>query len=221
MSVWIKICANTSLGDAQLAAEAGADAAGFVFAPSPRRVTAEQAAQIVRQLPAAIEKIGVFVDASLDEIAETVEAAGLTGVQLHFEAPAELAKQLRGRFGAKLRILGVVHFDARAGKRVAAIARDAYIDAMLVDSRTAAAVGGTGVAFDWDAARGLIFDADGPMKFIAAGGLTPENVAEAIATLRPWGVDVVSGVEAAPGRKDPAKVRAFVANARAAKAFAI
>ena len=221
MSVWIKICANTSLGDAQLAAEAGADAAGFVFAPSPRRVTAEQAAQIVRQLPAAIEKIGVFVDASLDEIAETVEAAGLTGVQLHFEAPAELAKQLRGRFGAKLRILGVVHFDARAGKRVAAIARDAYIDAMLVDSRTAAAVGGTGVAFDWDAARGLIFDADGPMKFIAAGGLTPENVAEAIATLRPWGVDVVSGVEAAPGRKDPAKVRAFVANARAAKASAI
>jgi phosphoribosylanthranilate isomerase len=221
MSVWIKICANTSLGDAQLAAEAGADAAGFVFAPSPRRVTAEQAAQIVRQLPAAIEKIGVFVDASLDEIAETVEAAGLTGVQLHFEAPAELAKQLRERFGAKLRILGVVHFDARAGKRVAAIARDAYIDAMLVDSRTAAAVGGTGVAFDWDAARGLIFDADGPMKFIAAGGLTPENVAEAIATLRPWGVDVVSGVEAAPARKDPAKVRAFVANARAAKASAI
>jgi phosphoribosylanthranilate isomerase len=221
MSVWIKICANTSLGDAQLAAEAGADAAGFVFAPSPRRVTAEQAAQIVRQLPAAIEKIGVFVDASLDEIAETVEAAGLTGVQLHFEAPAELAKQLRERFGAKLRILGVVHFDARAGKRVAAIARDAYIDAMLVDSRTAAAVGGTGVAFDWDAARGLIFDADGPMKFIAAGGLTPENVAEAIATLRPWGVDVVSGVEAAPGRKDPAKVRAFVANARAANASAI
>jgi phosphoribosylanthranilate isomerase len=77
-------------------------------------------------------------------------------------------------------------------------------------------VGGTGVAFDWDAARGLIFDADGPMKFIAAGGLTPENVAEAIATLRPWGMDVVSGVESAPGRKDPAKVRAFIDRARAA-----
>ena len=216
MSLWIKICANTSLADAQLSADAGADAVGFVFAPSPRRVTAEQVAQIVPQLPAALEKIGVFVDAEYEVIAATVEAAGLTGVQLHFDAPAALAAQLRERFGPKLRILGVVHFDARAGKRVAAIARDTHIDALLVDSRTAAAVGGTGVAFDWDAARGLIFDAGGPMKFIAAGGLTPENVAEAIATLRPWGVDVVSGVEAAPGHKDAAKVRAFVERARAA-----
>ncbi len=221
MSLWVKICANTSLDDAQLAAEAGADAVGFVFAPSPRRVTAEQAAQIVRQLPAVLEKIGVFVDAGFDEIAKTVEAAGLTGVQLHFDAPAALPAQLRERFGTKLRILGVVHFDARAGKHVAAISRDEHIDALLLDSRTAAAVGGTGVAFDWDAARGLIFDAGGPMKFIAAGGLTPENVAEAITTLRPWGVDVVSGVEAAPGRKDAAKVRAFVANARATNASAI
>ena len=216
MSLWIKICANTSLADAQLAAEAGADAVGFVFAPSPRRVTPEQVAEIVPHLPAALEKIGVFVDTAFEEIRATVETAGLTGVQLHFDAPAALAAQLRKRFGAKLRILGVVHFDARAGKRVAAIARDTYIDALLVDSRSAAAVGGTGVAFDWDAARGLIFDADGPMKFIAAGGLTPENVAEAIATLRPWGVDVVSGVESAPGRKDAAKVRAFIERARAA-----
>jgi phosphoribosylanthranilate isomerase len=220
MSLWIKICANTSLADAQLAAEAGADAVGFVFAPSPRRVTAEQVAQIVTRLPATLEKIGVFVDASFDDIAKTVEAAGLTGVQLHFDAPGGLAAQLREKFGPKLRILGVVHFDARAGKRVAAIARDEHIDALLLDSRTAVTVGGTGVAFDWDAARGLIFDADGPMKFIVAGGLTAENVAEAIATLRPWGVDVVSGVEAAPGRKDAAKVRAFIANARAAKASA-
>jgi len=220
MSLWIKICGNTSLADAQLAAEAGADAVGFVFSPSARRVTAEEAAQIVPHLPAALEKIGVFVDAGFEEIVATVEAAGLTGVQLHFDAPAALAGQLRERFGSRLRILGVVHFDARAGKRVAAIARDEYIDALLLDSRTAAAVGGTGVAFDWDAARGLIFDADGPMKFIVAGGLTPENVAEAVATLRPWGADVVSGVEAAPGRKDAAKVRAFVANARAAKATA-
>ena len=138
-------------------------------------------------------------------------------MQLHFDAPAALPAQLRERFGPTLRILGVVHFDARAGKRVAAIARDAHIDALLVDSRTTAAVGGTGVAFDWDAARGLIFDADGPMKFIAAGGLTPENVAEAIATLRLWGVDVVSGVESAPGRKDASKVRAFIERARAAQ----
>jgi len=216
MSLWIKICANTSLADAQLAADAGADAVGFVFALSPRRVTADLVAKIVRQLPAAIEKIGVFVDAGFDEIAQTVEATGLTGVQLHFDAPAALAAQLRERFGAKLRILGVVHFDAKAGKRVAAIARDEHIDALLVDSRTAAAVGGTGVAFDWDTARGLIFDADGPMKFIAAGGLTPENVAEAVRKVRPYGVDVSSGVESGPGKKGCRRIIDFISNAKSA-----
>lgn len=217
MSLWIKICANTSLADAQLAAEAGADAVGFVFAPSPRRVTAEQAAAMVRELPASLEKIGVFVDAGFEEIAATVETAGLTGVQLHFDAPAALAAQLRARFGPELRILGVVHFDAETMERVAAMAGDASIDALLVDSRTATAVGGTGVAFDWDAASKTLFqNADGRKRLVAAGGLTPENVAEAIATLRPWGVDVVSGVEAAPGHKDAAKVRAFIAYARKA-----
>lgn len=218
MSLWIKICANTSLADAQLAADAGADAVGFVFAPSPRRVTAEQAAQIVQRLPAALEKIGVFVDAGFDEIAATVETAGLTGVQLHFDAPAALAAQLREKFGARLRILGVVHFDSATVGRVAAMASDANIDALLVDSRTAKAVGGTGQSYDWDAARQSIFGVDGQIKMVAAGGLTPGNVAEAIATLRPWGVDVVGGVEAAPGRKDAAKVRVFIERARAADA---
>lgn len=218
MSVWIKICANTSLADAQLAADAGADAVGFVFAPSPRRVTVEQVAQIVPHLPEALEKIGVFVDAGLDEIAATVEAAGLTGVQLHFDAPAALTAQLRERFGPRMRILGVMHFDSAAGERLAAIAGDASIDALLVDSRTAETVGGTGQTYDWGAARRSIFGAGGQVKLIAAGGLTPENVPEAIATLRPWGVDVVSGVEVAPGRKDAAKVRAFIDRARAAQA---
>jgi phosphoribosylanthranilate isomerase len=216
MSLWIKICANTSQADAELAAEAGADAVGFVFAPSPRRVTAEQVAKIVPHLPAAIEKIGVFVDAAFEEIAATVEAAGLTGVQLHFDARPALPARLRERFGPALRILGVVHFDTAAGERMAAIARDANFDALLVDSRTAEAVGGTGQAYDWDTARRSIFGSAGQKKLVAAGGLTPENVAEAIATLRPWGVDVVSGVEAAPGRKDAAKVRAFIEGARTA-----
>ncbi len=89
MNMWIKICANTSLADAKIAAEAGADAVGFVFARSPRRVTAEQVAAIVPELPAEIEKIGVFVGASVDEIVATVEAAGLTGVQLHSEVTAD------------------------------------------------------------------------------------------------------------------------------------
>ncbi len=217
MCLWIKICANTSLADAELATEAGADAVGFVFAPSPRRVTAEEVAKIVPHLPAALEKIGVFVDAEFEEIAATVETAGLIGVQLHFDAPPALATQLRKRFGPTLRILGVVHFDAAAGERVAAIAHDANVDALLVDSRTAAAVGGTGQAYDWSRASKVLFqNSEGQKPFVAAGGLTPENVAGAIATLHPWGVDVVSGVEASPGRKDEAKVRAFIANARTA-----
>ncbi len=216
MSLWIKICANTSLADAQLAAQAGADAVGFVFAPSPRQVTPAQVAAIVPHLPAALEKIGVFVDAAFEEIAATVEAAGLTGVQLHWDAPPSLPAQLRERFGPKLRILGVVHFGAAIADKDAVPSPDPNVDAILVDSRTVSSAGGTGQTYDWGAARKTIFSADGPMKCVAAGGLTPANVAGAIATLHPWGVDVVSGVEAAPGRKDPAKVRAFIANARAA-----
>jgi len=216
MSLWIKICANTSLADAMIAAEAGADAVGFVFAPSPRRVTAEQAAAIVPGLPAKIEKIGVFVDATLDDIAATVEAVGLTGVQLHSDVTAEETAKLRAQFGQRLRILRVVHFDASVAEQ--AIELDTNVDAMLVDSRTETAVGGTGKSYDWDVAAQAIF---GPartyVRFVAAGGLTPENVAKAIATLRPWGVDVVSGVEAAPGRKDAAKVRTFIEKARGAE----
>ncbi len=214
MNLWIKICGNTSLADAQLAANAGADAVGFVFAPSPRRVTAGQVAAIVSQLPNDIEKIGVFVDASFDTIAAAVQFSGLTGVQLHSDAGAELPAQLRARFGPALRILRVVHFSANAATKAAAIAGDTNIDGILIDSRTATAVGGTGVAFDWASAATTLFQNTRERKLIAAGGLNPENVAEAIATLHPWGVDVSSGVEAAPGRKDPAKIRAFIANAR-------
>jgi phosphoribosylanthranilate isomerase len=216
MSLWIKICANTSLGDALLAADAGADAVGFVFAPSPRRVTVEQVAQIVPQLPAALEKIGVFVDASFEEIETAVRVSGLTGVQLHFDAAPELPARLRERFGSALRILRVTHFGAQSSREAAAILQDPSVDAVLVDSRTAAAVGGTGTSFDWALASTTLFQGAPERKLVAAGGLTPANVAQAIAMLSPWGIDVVSGVEAAPGRKDPAKVRAFLANARAA-----
>ncbi len=214
MSLWVKICGNTSLADARLAAEAGADALGFVFAPSPRRVTVEQAAAITRNLPGPVEKIGVFVDAAFEEIAAAVRVAGLTGVQLHSAAAPDTPARLRAEFGPSLRILRVVHFGAGAAAEAATLASDPHLDALLVDSRTAAAVGGTGVAFDWAAARATLFT--GHRRMVAAGGLHPANVAEAVATLRPWGVDVVTGVEAAPGRKDAAKVRAFVASARAA-----
>jgi phosphoribosylanthranilate isomerase len=215
MSLWIKICANTSLEDAQQAVEAGADAVGFVFAPSPRRVTVAQVAAIVPHLPATAEKIGVFVDATLDEICSTVRACGLTGVQLHSETEPDLPARLRERLGPELRILRVVHFGAEAAEQAAAIARDPNVDAVLIDSRTAAALGGTGMTFDWVEARKTVFGGAASFKLIAAGGLNPENVAQAIATLRPWGVDVASGVEAAPGRKDPPKVREIIARARA------
>jgi phosphoribosylanthranilate isomerase len=219
MSLWIKICGNTSLKDARLAVEAGADAVGFVFAPSPRRVSAAEVAAIVPHLPAAVEKIGVFVDASLSEIYLTVRSCGLTGVQLHFEAGQEAPAKLRARLGPQLRILRVVHFDARVpgqtAEQIGLLAQDGQVDAVLVDSRTAAAVGGTGVAFDWIAARKTVFGDGARLKLVAAGGLNPENVAEAVGLLQPWGVDVVSGVEASPGRKEPNKVGAFVARARA------
>lgn len=216
-NLWIKICANTSAEDALLAAGAGADAVGFVFAPSSRRVTVEQVAAIVPALPLELEKIGVFVDAAFDEVAAAVVACGLTGVQLHFDAAPELTAELRVRFGAGLRIVRTVHFAESAPELPPHVHRDANIDAVLVDSCTAKARGGTGIAFDWRLAAATVFKNAGARSAIAAGGLTPDNVAQAIATLRPWGVDVASGVEAAPGRKDAAKLRTFVTNARAAR----
>lgn len=216
MSLWVKICGNTSLADAQLSVDAGADAVGFVFAPSPRQVTLEQVEAITPHLPGTLEKIGVFVDAGFGEIAAVVEQCGLTGVQLHSDEAGDLAARLRGRLGSALRILRVIHFGENAAQQMAAAAGDISIDALLIDSRTAHAVGGTGVTYDWQAARATIFSPERGLKLIAAGGLKPENVAQAVATLRPWGVDVSTGVEASPGRKDPAKVRAFVANAQTA-----
>jgi phosphoribosylanthranilate isomerase len=219
MSIWIKICGNTSLGDSLAAAEAGADAVGFVFAPSPRQVTAEQVAVITPHLPATVEKIGAFVDATLEEIVSTVQACGLTGVQLHFDADLELPAMLHERLGVGLRILRVIHFStetaAQCAAQIAASRENLHVDAVLVDSRTSTVIGGTGKTFDWIEARKSIFEnAAARKRLVAAGGLSPANVSEAIAALHPWGVDVVSGVESAPGRKDLAKVREFVHRAR-------
>jgi phosphoribosylanthranilate isomerase len=214
MSLWVKICANTSLADARLAVEAGADAVGFVFAASPRRVTVEQVKVITPGLPASIEKIGVFVDSSFEEIETAVSDCGLTGVQLHSGGGEELAGRLRERFGAGLRVLHVLHYGPGVAEKAGVLAGNKSIDGILVDSRTATALGGTGIRFDWKAAESLF--RSGGTRLVVAGGLTPENVAEAIEKLRPWGVDIASGVEASPGRKDAEKVRAFVANARRA-----
>ena len=219
MNLWIKICGNTSVDDALLSAEAGADAVGFVFAPSPRQVTAEAVASITARLPDSVEKIGIFVDAPFEQIAATVRVGGLTGVQLHIDAIPDMAKKLRDEFGHGLRILRVLHYVDDIGRVALQIASDANIDALLVDSRTAEAEGGTGLTFDWKSAeRSLSKNPEVSHRLVVAGGLKPTNVAEAISTLRPWGVDVVSGVEASPGRKDAGKVRDFIAIARAAGA---
>lgn len=213
--MWVKVCANTSLEDAQIAVDAGADAIGFVFAESVRRVTVDAVRAITPHLPANLEKIGVFVDAKLEELTSAIEICGLTGVQLHSGIDAATTARLRERFAAnRLRILKVIHFQQGLEAELRAAEADAALDGVLVDSRTATLIGGTGTRFDWRAAQDSFTHAH--LRLIAAGGLNPANVAEAIATLRPWGVDVASGVEAAPGKKDAAKVRAFVENARIA-----
>jgi phosphoribosylanthranilate isomerase len=218
--MWIKVCANTTLEDTQTAVDAGADAVGFIFAPSPRRVTKEQVREITPHLPTEIETYGVFVDAHIDEIIATVEDCRLTGVQLHSAEP-ETAGQLMRYFAAKqsmLSIIRVLHFNADLLGQLENLRADGGTDAVLVDSRTATAIGGTGIAYDWQTARTSFSQQGGRLRLIAAGGLKPENVAEAILTLEPWGVDVASGVESSPGRKDPQRVREFVARARAAAA---
>jgi phosphoribosylanthranilate isomerase len=214
--MWVKICANTNLEDALLAAEAGADAVGFVFAESKRRVTAEQVAAITPHLPPKIEKIGVFVDANFEELVRHVEVCGLTGLQLHSAGESALAGRLRAHFGPGMRILQVIHYQQGLENELHAARSNSAIDGVLVDSRTATLLGGTGQSYDWQAASRSVAESASGLRVVIAGGLSPENVGEAIATLRPWGVDVVSGVETAPGKKDPAKVRAFIENARIA-----
>jgi phosphoribosylanthranilate isomerase len=217
----VKICGTTSLEDAQLAIDGGADALGFVFAPSPRHVTAEQVAAITRHLPPEVQRFGVFVNPDFDEVIAAVQQAGLNGVQMHAVADPELPARLRARLAqshaGQVSVIGVVHFELGQSPedfsdRLGA-AHGSY-DAILIDSRTATAEGGTGVPFDWEAARHALAEGGKPPRLIVAGGLNAGNVSEAIALLQPWGVDVVSGVEAAPGRKDAAKVRAFVQAAR-------
>jgi phosphoribosylanthranilate isomerase len=219
--MWIKICGITSLEDAEMAVAAGADAVGFVFAESPRRVTPEIVRGIVEKLPQSVEKIGVFVDASPDEVAAVHRVAGLTGVQLH-GANREVSSQNLQKNSGPLRVVHVVRYSGDSS-RFALELRDLHgnaevgENAVLVDSCIAGKQGGTGLAFDWLAARDGFLQETPHLRLIAAGGLRPENVREAIHTLRPWGVDVSSGVERSPGRKDASRILAFIRAARAAE----
>ncbi len=215
--MWIKICGNTNLEDARYAVEAGADALGFVFAPSPRQVGVDQVRQIISKLPAEVKKYGVFVDAGFDEIVETVSNTGLTGVQIHRSADPLLPSRLRHHF-AHIDIVLAVHYQPGFEQQLSELSRtqgqtQGIIDAILVDSSSAKAVGGTGTRFDWSAAHESFAS---PLRLIAAGGLAPDNVTDAIALLRPWGVDVVTGVESKPGKKDPQRVLQFIQAAQQA-----
>jgi phosphoribosylanthranilate isomerase len=223
--MWIKLCANTTLEDALLCADAGADAIGFVFAPSTRRVTAGHVATFMPELPDDLTKIGVFTTQDSDEIVFTLRSTGLHGVQLHGELDFSLVEKLREAFEPGFFLIQTLHWDAngdpaRAEQRLRSelrsIARHEGIDAILLDTRTAAAAGGTGKALDWPRARDVLAAETGRTRLILAGGLTPDNVTEAIHTLRPWGVDVASGVEIYPGQKDPGRVQTFVFMARTA-----
>lgn len=220
---WAKICGNTSAEDALLAVELGADALGFVFAESKRRVTPAQVAAITPRLPGHVERVGVVYSRDAAEIAAIVEEAGLTTVQLHGGVDLPLVDKLRNRVGDEIGIIQTLHWvvgtdsSERTGAELREIAAAKTIDRVLVDSRVGTAGGGTGVSFDWKAARSVLQQAGGGLKIIVAGGLRPENVAEAIQELEPWGVDVVSGVEASPGLKDPEKLATFLRIAKATK----
>ena len=167
--MWVKVCANTSLEDALMAAEAGANAVGFVFAESARRVTRAQVRAITPHLPESLEKIGVFVNASLNDLIAAVQDCGLSGVQLHSGCEADAAPRLRERFSSQhLHILKVVHFQQGLEVELRVARAEQAVDAVLVDSRTAKLLGGTGVPFDWKAARRSF--AKLPLRIVVAGG---------------------------------------------------
>lgn len=218
--MWIKICGITSLEDAEVAIAAGADALGFVFAESPRRVTPQAVRDITEKLSQPVEKIGVFVDPSFDDIIRTFEAAGLTGVQLH-GSHAHNSQSLRTGVGKASRVLDVVRYDGDPARFAAELGRfhcanGSLPDAVLIDTCVAGKQGGTGIAFDWTEARES-FRREAPhLRLIAAGGLCLENIRRAIQTLEPWGVDVSSGVETSPGKKDPRRITEFIRAAREA-----
>ncbi len=223
--MWIKICANTCIDDALQAVELGADAVGFVFAPSARQVTPVQVRAIAAELPPEVERIGVFVGGSAEEIASVAETARLTGAQLHGEFDHALAERLNNRM-PELAVIPVVHWKVAGRESSAREAADGFGQVavgaapsrrILVDAKVGRVSGGLGVSFDWESARGLFEEQrERGLRLILAGGLRPENVAEAIDALQPWGVDVASGVEREPGRKDVAKLRQFIENARRA-----
>jgi phosphoribosylanthranilate isomerase len=254
---WVKICGITNVDDALAASEAGANAVGFVFYPkSSRHVMVDTVQSIVAKLPQQVEKVGVFVNETVEYVRDTVKEAGLTMVQLSGDETTEFSRALYKGFanGSKRPMIfrcypaklfdapgersvgwdpvaaGLVEPDeAYKGKRVHKIHvakngdlflethgfRPGVLSGVMLDSSTAERRGGTGQTFDWERVQPWAGIINSISKLIVAGGLHPGNVQEAIHLLHPWGVDVSSGVEREPGKKDPRKVRAFVKAVRA------
>src|SRR3954467_15043888 len=217
--MWVKICANTNLPDALAALDAGADALGFVFAESTRRVSPEQVKDIVAGLPQRGEKIGVFVNTPANDVAKIARDCGLTGVQLQGEETPQYVKDvIRMMEERPLKIIKTFSANAPYAISTAASAvMDEHVDAFLIDSGNAAGRGGTGQVFDWLRASDFVIKLKQRARVIVAGGLHPDNVASAIRLFRPFGVDVASGVEREPGKKDPANIAAFISAARVAE----
>lgn len=204
----VKICGLTTPQDASAAIAFGADALGFNFFPGSKRYVGSEIAWI-EELPANIEKLAVLVNPSWDEAKAIAGTAGITALQLHGTESADFCRRLMEegiRFEKALPVSGpgslinVPDFSTRT---------------VLLDSSGAGVFGGSGRTFSWEIARAFV-EANPQLRVILAGGLNPENVAEAVATARPFGVDVTTGVEASPGRKDYARLRAFILAARAA-----
>ncbi len=197
----MKACGTTSEEDALLAVAMGADAVGFIFAPSPRQVSPAVVGHIVGRLPPEVVTVGVFRDSAPEQVVKVVNSIGLKAAQLHGREPPEQVQWVAER-------VPVVINAFPAGSRAIARAPEYGAQILMIDAPSP----GSGQVFDWSLVEGL----PPGSRLLLAGGLTPENVADAIAQTRPWGVDVCTGVEAEPGRKDPVKLRAFVAAAKAA-----
>ena len=211
MNSKIKFCGITSLGDARVAVDAGAWAIGLIFWPgSPRRCDPAAATEIANAFKRRAEIVGVFVNPTLEDVVRTADAVGLTAVQLHGDEGPSFCAEAARRTGCKV----IKAARIRSGADIQALARF-HTDYHLLDSHVPGRRGGSGETFEWELARAH----RGPVPVILSGGLTAANVADAIAAVGPFAVDVASGVEATPGRKDPAKLRAFAAAVRTADAL--
>lgn len=200
--MFVKICGTTSEEDALLSVALGADAVGFVMAPSPRQVTASHVSDIVKRLPTEVMTVGVFRGDDPQRVVEQVLTSGVRAVQLHGQESRKDIEFIRSKL--PLTIIKALP----AGSSQVARADKYKADILLLDAPNP----GSGQTFDWS----LVGQVPAGVKFMIAGGLNPENVADAIRATNPWGVDVVSGVEASPGRKDPRKLREFIKNAQRA-----